>query len=187
MPAKRHTQVAAVLALLVAVGGGGYAARSLVHSDAASTGGVTGAAVIACPPNAHGWKGRVTGARPAATAAKVEVATAAAINTFREAHHRYPLHANAALTAAARAHSLNMVQRHYFSHDGPGGAFAARLARYTPQTCIAENIAAGPVTAAAIVAAWKASPPHRQIMLLPWVTQIGIGIRGHVVTADFSG
>lgn len=177
----------ALLALLAAVAGGGYAARELVHSDASTP--RPGAHVVACPPRS-GWRG-IAGPAPRAQAPHREVQVAALINEFRVRHHRYALHSDPGLTAAARYHSLDMVQRGYFAHDAPHGrSFAERLARYTRGTCVAENLVEGPATAAAIVQAWKDSPEHRRVMLLPWVTRIGVGIRVHsgglVVTADFS-
>ena len=42
-----------------------------------------------------------------------------------------PLSMNATLTAAARAHSQNMLQNNYQGHDGPDGSLTTRLQAYT--------------------------------------------------------
>lgn len=180
-------------AVLIAVVGGAYAAHELVTSGAAPT------STIVCPLNAPGWQGRVIGPRPKPVAPVRESRIVAGINAFRRANGLRVLRLDPALTAAARAHSLDMLARHYFDHDGPGSRFTDRLADYTPASCIAENIAWGSGTygtGPGVVAAWKASPGHRHVMLLPWVTRVGVGVRvgtflgapgATVATADFAG
>src|SRR3979411_774486 len=42
-----------------------------------------------------------------------------------------PLSMNATLTAAARAHSQNMLQNNYQGHSGPDGSLTTRLQNYT--------------------------------------------------------
>lgn len=193
---RRHTQIAAVAALLVAIVGGAYAARELVHSDAAPT---SGSNVITCPANASGWSGRVAGARPAASMPQRERRVVQLVNAFRIQHGLHALTPSVVLADAARAHSRDMLQRQFFAHDAPAGrSFSQRLARYTPQSCIAETIAwgSGPYgTADGIVTAWKNSAGHRRVMLLPWVKRIGVGTAAGtylgaggatVATADFS-
>lgn len=191
--ARRHTQVAAVAAVLIAVVGGAYAARELVRSDA----GVSN--TIICPRNAPGWSGRVTGPRPRVQAPLREKRIVSGINAFRRANGLRTLVVNRTLADAARAHSGDMLSRGYFDHDAPGGTFTQRMSRYTPASCIAENIAwgTGPYgTGSGIVEAWKRSPGHRRVMLLPYVRQVGVGVRvgrfqgasgASVATADFSG
>lgn len=195
---RRSAKLTAVAALLVALAGGSYAARELLQGNAA-----TPASIITCPPNAPGWKGRVTGPLVRATQPVREARIVQLVNSFRRAHGLSELRTSAALASAARAHSLDMLQHAYFSHDGPGtgggGRFTLRLARYTPRSCIAENIAWGSGsygTALGVVKAWRLSAEHRHIMLLPWVTLIGVGVRSgtfqgaagaSVATADFAG
>src|SRR4051812_45058952 len=55
-----------------------------------------------------------------------------AINATRHAHGLPPVREHRALSAAARAHSRDMVARGYFLHEsGPGGErFDARVFRY---------------------------------------------------------
>jgi uncharacterized protein YkwD len=186
----RPARLAAAAALLVAITGGGYAARTVLESRT-STG--------ACPLNALAWKGRVTGVRLAATAPVREARIVTLINAFRRAHGLRALRTSPALAYAARAHSADMQQRNYFAHDGPDASFVDRLARYTPSSCIAENIAwgtAGFARATGVVSLWRSSPGHRHVMLLPWVTRVGVGVRtgsylgaagASIATADFSG
>lgn len=186
----------ALVALLAAISGGALVAKNLIWSEAAPT---KHGNTIVCPRNAAGWRGHVTGARPRPIAPAREARIVAGINTFRRANGLRALRVDPALSSAARAHSRDMLSRGYFDHDGPGSPFTGRLARYTPATCIAENIAwgSGPYgTGTGIVEAWKKSPGHRKVMLLPWTRTVGVGVRvgtflgargASVATADFSG
>ena len=118
------------------------------------------------------------------------------INNVRAAHGVPPLRIDRKLERAARAHSRDMVRRGYFEH----GNFAARVARFGARgPLLGENIAWGTGrrgTAAGVVEAWLASPPHRANLLRPGFRPIGIGrIVGRfnglggarVITADFAG
>jgi uncharacterized protein YkwD len=69
---------------------------------------------------------------------------------------------NAALGAAARAHSMDMAQRHYFRHEDPQGRTVAERARQAGYNwvLVGENIAAGQDSAQAVVADWLTSPGH---------------------------
>lgn len=127
-----------------------------------------------------------------------ETRAIALINQVRSSHGLKPLHADPRLRAAARGHSQNMLSHGYFEHDGPDGAFGARLARYVNRSMIAENIAWGTgrySTASGIVSTWMHSPGHRAIILMPGLRRIGLGIahggfQGNagaaMATADFS-
>jgi hypothetical protein len=106
------------------------------------------------------------------------------LNSEREAHGLEPLYQNPLLDAASQAHSDDMVERHFFKHEAPGGA--------TPQSRIAaagyipgaagmtgENIAWGEDTAgspASIVDEWMHSPHHRDNILRPQFTEVGVGL-----------
>ncbi|QEU84212.1 CAP domain-containing protein [Streptomyces viridosporus] len=84
------------------------------------------------------------------------------------------------LTAAAQAHSTDMVARDFYSHTAPDGsgpgdrAAAAGSARRT----IGENIACGRRSAAEVVRGWMNSPGHRANILGPDFTHIGVGFAG---------
>jgi uncharacterized protein YkwD len=118
------------------------------------------------------------------------------INRVRAAHGLRPLHRDATLTRAARAHSLDMLHRHYFAH----GSFSARMSAYHARgPLLGENLAWGVGrlgTAAHVVQMWLASPEHRANLLRPGFTRIGLATRVGsfagsggvtVVTADFGG
>ena len=119
-----------------------------------------------------------------------------AMNSARAAYGLRPLHVDATLRSAARAHSLDMVRGNYFAH----GDFHGRMVAFHVRGPAAgENLAwgSGPYgQAQTIVQEWLASPEHRANLLRPGFSRIGLGIvRGTflgnadvtVVTADFAG
>ncbi|MFI1754035.1 CAP domain-containing protein [Streptomyces sp. NPDC020571] len=90
------------------------------------------------------------------------------------------LSADARLTAAAQAHSADMVARDFYSHTDPDGgrpwdrAAAAGAARRT----VGENIACGQRSPADVVEGWMNSPGHRANILKADFTHIGVGLAG---------
>lgn len=170
-------RLVSLIALVVAFGVGDYVARRLIGSNAAVT----------CGLHAAGWRGAVTGRIVPATRPVMERAIEADVNTFRVQHGVARLVHAPNLAFAARYHSADELAHHYFDHTRPGEGFTTRFARYSPSQCVAENIAEGYTTARGVVTAWQRSPEHRHVMLLTWVTRIGVGIAGHQITADFSG
>lgn len=118
-----------------------------------------------------------------------EYAVVRAMNSVRAANGLPPLRIGRALTRAARAHSVDMVRRGYFDH----GPFVQRLRRFGVRASyVGENLASGstPLSAAAIVQMWIASPPHRQNLLDRSFRRVGVGVAGRstrLVTADFAG
>ena len=86
------------------------------------------------------------------------------------------------LTRAAEAHSRDMMQRNYYSHDtkGSGTTFDQRIKREGYQfRAAAENIAWGSGTRGSpgsIMRAWKNSDPHRRNILNRRLKEIGIGV-----------
>ena len=89
-----------------------------------------------------------------------------------------PLVLQATLIQSAAGHAVDMATHNYFSHTGLNGSDpGARItaAGYRWQAW-AENIAAGQPTAAAVVAAWFASPGHCENFMSPTVTQIGFAL-----------
>jgi uncharacterized protein YkwD len=123
------------------------------------------------------------------TPTRGEYAIVRAMNTVRARSGVPPLRVGPALTRAARAHSVDMARRGYFDH----GAFVQRLRSFGVRApYLGENLAYGtqPLTAAAIVQMWIASPPHRQNLLDRGFRLIGVGIAGSsrkLITADFAG
>ena len=118
-----------------------------------------------------------------------ELAIVRVMNTVRATNGVPPLRIGPALSRAARAHSVDMVRRGYFDH----GPFVQRLRRFGVRApYVGENLASGtrPLSAAAIVQMWIASPPHRQNLLDRGFRRIGVGVAGantRLVTADFAG
>jgi uncharacterized protein YkwD len=113
----------------------------------------------------------------AATTAQ-ETRVLALVNRARAAARCPALRRNAALTRAARGHSLDMARRNYFAHVTPGGTSPwTRIARAGyPRAALAENIAAGQRTADAVVRAWLASPGHRRNILNCSMRSVGTGL-----------
>jgi len=125
-----------------------------------------------------------------------EKALCRAINTFRAEHGKAPLKVSVALVRAAEWMSHDMADHDNFDHvDSRGRDFDTRMVAfgYHPPTK-AENIAAGNSSAAAALAQWKASPPHRAILLKTQLKVMGVGRARNVNsefdwywTADFGG
>lgn len=91
-----------------------------------------------------------------------------------------PLTVNPALTQAAALHSQDMARLNDMAHDIPGVPLAsltdrAAYVHYSYQL-LGENIAFNQADAASVIAAWMNSPPHRENMLNPAFTDIGVGI-----------
>ncbi|HET8595819.1 MAG TPA: CAP domain-containing protein [Intrasporangium sp.] len=116
------------------------------------------------------------------------------VNVERSRARCVPLTANSALTSAARAHSADMARNNYFSHTSLDGRTAfqrMRAAGFTGRM-MAENIAAGQRTAAAVMQAWMNSPGHRANILNCGYRYLGVGhvtggSYGHYWTQDFGG
>jgi len=90
-----------------------------------------------------------------------------------------PLKLSGELTAAAQDYSNVLVQTGCFAHTcGAVENFADRigLAGYSGMTAAAENIAEGYPTPEAVVDGWMNSAGHRDNLLSPTYTEIGIGV-----------
>ena len=87
------------------------------------------------------------------------------------------LRMNSSLTKAAEAHASDMVDEHFFAHDSLDGRspFDRMKAAGFKGGAMAENIAVGYSSAAAVVTGWMNSPGHRQNILNCTYTMIGIG------------
>ncbi|GGX84373.1 CAP domain-containing protein [Streptomyces minutiscleroticus] len=85
---------------------------------------------------------------------------------------------NAALGDAAQRHSADMAKHHFVGHDGSSGSTMtsrAETAGYTGWRALAENVAGGQRTAAAVVKAWMKSPDHRANVVNCSLKHIGVG------------
>jgi uncharacterized protein YkwD len=106
------------------------------------------------------------------------------LNFERTARGLGPLSQNALLDAASQAHSNDMVERHFFKHDAPDGTtpqdrMAAAGYVPGPNGMTGENIAWGEDTAgspASIVDELMHSPHHRDNILRPQFTEVGVGL-----------
>jgi len=98
-----------------------------------------------------------------------------------------PLAWDAAAARAAQAHTDDMVRRGYFAHVSPeGGNVGGRVREAGGQwRAVAENIASGQPTAAAVVRGWLASSGHRANIENCVYTRHGVGYRDRVWTHVF--
>ena len=126
------------------------------------------AAPSACPPGATD-----------ATAVVCE------LNVARAEAGRGALASTPSLARAATAHATDMVERRFFAHDSPGGGTPVTRARRAGYLRGIERWSIGevlmwsrgqPLTAAAAVDAWLASPDHRRILLRRRYEDVGVGI-----------
>ena len=100
-----------------------------------------------------------------------------------------PLTMNADLQEAARAHSIDMVNRHYFSHTTPEGkTFQQRIQEsgYAGQA-LGETLAAGQTSPQAAVDSWLPSNGHCRLIMDARATAIGVGFADNHWTAKFGG
>lgn len=105
------------------------------------------------------------------------------LNEQRAANGLAPLQRVSALDAAAQSYSQAMMLATaggpvYLSHVGPDGSTLARriaAAGYEWNT-LGEDLGAGQKTPEQVVAAWMGSPEHRDNILGPDFTDVGIGL-----------
>jgi uncharacterized protein YkwD len=126
----------------------------------------------------------------------VREATLCLINRERSHAGEQPLRADGALEESAQGHSTSMAMHGYFEHVSPDGSTpltrmreSGYLSSSTPTYMVGENIAWGSgsdATPAAIVAAWMASPPHRDNILQGEFRDTGIGVSPHL-PSSFAG
>lgn len=129
------------------------------------------------------------------------------LNLVRLEYGRRQLRLHPRLTAAADQHTQEMVTSGFFSHTSADGRPAAARIKsfYRPRTArrpwtVGENLIwkTSRLTARAAVAAWLASPGHRENLLAPAYREVGIsavralsapGVYGRrpvvVITVDF--
>ncbi|MFJ6391217.1 CAP domain-containing protein [Streptomyces sp. NPDC091972] len=139
------------------------------------------------------------GAEPASGSAASGAAPSSAaqevvnrINRTRSAVGCAPLRLRTALSRAAQRHSDDMARHARLSHTGSDGSSPAdrlRAAGYRA-TASGETIASGAASPSAVVALWRDSGPHREILLACRYTHAGVGVatgaRGPWWTADLA-
>ena len=133
---------------------------------------------------------------------KVEDLVFELTNQARQAKGVAPLIRDDELRQVARAFSNDMLVRRFFDHTTPDGLdFAARITDQYPHRVylVGENIwdacgystANPPRLAKEIVADWMGSPGHRENLLSPRFTHLGVGVsaRQHTIkaTQEFVG
>ena len=98
-------------------------------------------------------------------------------NAERQKAGLKPLQTDAKLMNSARQKSADMASKGYFSHTSPtyGSPFDQMKANGVTYKSAAENIAMGQRSAEEVVKGWMESPGHRQNILTPGYTHIGIG------------
>jgi uncharacterized protein YkwD len=111
--------------------------------------------------------------------AVAEARMLALVNEERVAHGLVPLVRDAALEAVARAHSLDMQERDYFSHTNPDGEspFDRMSAAGISYGWAAENLSWAPGVDRAHRGLME-SPGHRSNILNGELRRIGIGVVG---------
>jgi uncharacterized protein YkwD len=116
---------------------------------------------------------------------QAELAIIEKTNAFRKANALQELKPNPALTAAARAFADYLARSGKFSHEADGRTPQDRVLAQGYRYClVAENLAwnldsRGYDTsrlAREVVEGWKASPGHRENLLLPGATEIGVAV-----------
>ncbi|PWI13406.1 stress protein [Streptomyces sp. Act143] len=122
------------------------------------------------------WARPLTPTELARTASEVVDRT----NHERTRHGLPPLAVDPRLTAAAQAHSTDMIARAFYSHTSPDGSrpWDRAAAAGATRRSIGENIACGQRSPAEVVEGWMNSPGHRANILKPDFTHIGIGFAG---------
>lgn len=106
-------------------------------------------------------------------------------NAERVAAGQQKLTVSSQLTQAAQQKGEHMLAEDYFAHISPSGVtpwFWMNKVGYSYQVA-GENLAIDFVEAEDVVAAWLASPSHKENMLLPQYTETGVA----VVTGEFQG
>ena len=96
---------------------------------------------------------------------------------------------NADLREAAREHSIDMVNRHYFSHTTPEGkTFQQRIQEsgYLGPP-LGETLAAGQTTPESAVNSWLSSNGHCGLIMDARGMAIGVGFADNHWTAKFGG
>ncbi len=101
------------------------------------------------------------------------------VNEFRQRHGLKPLRKHRQITRIAGEYAAEMAKRKQLAHGSPDtGNLATRLSRLgLPAIRIAENLARAPDPKSALNA-FLDSPGHKRNLLLPGLTDIGIGHTG---------
>lgn len=122
----------------------------------------------------------------ASTSSSFEERIVQLVNEARAQNGLAPLTVNLQLMTAAETHSQNMATQDFFSHTGLDGSQVSdrtQAAGYR-STFVGENIGAGYDSAEAAFEGWMSSSGHRDNILNPNYTEIGVG---YVLEANDTG
>lgn len=139
------------------------------------------------------YRGELPTARPLSLVEQKQVETANArqifeiTNVIRSRYKLAPLRWHDKAAEVAYAHSQDMNENHYFSHQSPtyGDLKKRLLAAHIPFQIAGENIAAQYIDGIAAVKGWLNSKSHRDTLLSPQFTHLGVGVSGQYYTQDF--
>ena len=132
--------------------------------------------------------------RPSPTTQRVPTDSAQAeqlfqlVNSARSDWGCDPLREDSRLDNAALAHSVDMADNGYFSHNGPGNTrFDRRIESYGYDSPGGENIARGQTSAQQVFDAWMSDSGHRDNILNCDFVAMGVGLdtQGWYWTQDF--
>jgi uncharacterized protein YkwD len=100
------------------------------------------------------------------------------INTYRQSKGLKPLKLNAALTEAAKAHSLDLAKWDRISHYGSDGSNPWDRVKRTGYNAkvAAENVGTGQASIVEVMKGWQESAGHNKNLLLPDVEHMGIAL-----------
>lgn len=118
-----------------------------------------------------------TGAGTGAVSGGVESQVLQLVNAERAKEGLKALTMNSTLSNVAKTKASDMRDKNYFAHDSPtyGSPFDMMKKFGVSYSYAGENIAAGQQTAQAVMTAWMNSPGHRQNIMSPNFTEMGIG------------
>jgi uncharacterized protein YkwD len=140
-----------------------------------ATGGTTSAA-----PATDGLSERFPGCLSLSDAEQWAREVLTLVNDWRATSGVGPLTWNETLAAQAEQYACELIYYDFFAHENPvtGTRLADRTSDFGYEyTWIGENLAAGQRTPAEVVEAWMNSPCHRQNIMHPAFTELGVGIR----------
>jgi uncharacterized protein YkwD len=199
----RPSRVAAALAAVVALSACSETSTAPATPDESATSQLSATEVVTSGTSANAVRPSASMAAPSATTATGTASTSTSVvgctgtvvvltadvkrtldlhNQQRALSRLTPLCVHPALTAAARAHSQDMLAKGYFSHTSlNGNTFVTRVVRagYTGWRALAENIAWGSGTYGApdrIFTNWMNSAGHRANITNGSLREIGIGV-----------
>jgi uncharacterized protein YkwD len=163
-------------------------------TDALARGLATGLVFVAIAPAANGSVAPAAGATtcahdgdlaPALALQDARATLLCVIDAERGARGLPAVQQSAQLARAAQGHAADMVTRHFFAHVTPGGSTLGDRVAATGYLQGRRDWGLGEAiawaqqpldTAASLVRAWLASPPHRAILLDRHFREVGIGV-----------